>query len=354
MGELDLPTSQGASSGFVNADFRPAWWLPSGHLQTLWPTVSRRRPVISLTRERLELPDGDFLDLDWARTARTVNSKAAASGHDATPVVIVVHGLEGSSDSGYARGLLRAVTNRGWHGVLMHFRSCSGEMNRLERTYHAGETTDFSSVIEHLHQRFPDAPLAAVGFSLGGNMLLKWLGEQGAAQPDSTPVLRAAAAVSVPLELGKSAARLTRGASRLYEWWLLRSLREKIVTKFRGRAAPPEVRTEEAHGAWRHIIDFDDAVTAPLHGFASAHEYYTRSSARQYLRHIRCPTLIVHAADDPFMTADLVPAAGELGPGVRFELSRRGGHVGFISGHVPLRPEYWLEQRLPTHLAHWI
>ncbi|QKT04636.1 hydrolase [Ectothiorhodospiraceae bacterium 2226] len=316
----------------VRSDFRPAWWLPGPHAQTLWPHLLRR-PRVVLHRERLELPDGDFLDLDW-------NSRERG------PLALVLHGLEGSSRSGYARGLLRELHDRGLRGVLMHFRGCSGEPNRLARSYHSGETGDLAHVVRELRRREPHTPLGVVGFSLGGNVLLKWLGETGARR--EAPLVQAAVAVSVPFMLADAAARLERGTSRLYQWALLRTLRRSLRRKLRLRGGTLDARRLRALRSFRA---FDEHVTAPLHGFAGADEYYRLASSRQYLRDIRVPTLILHARDDPFMSADCIPAAAELSPQVRLELAERGGHVGFVSGRWPWRPHYWLEPRIADHLG---
>ncbi|HHW78021.1 MAG TPA: hydrolase [Xanthomonadaceae bacterium] len=313
------------------ADFRPAWWLPGPHAQTLWPVLCRRRPRLSLRRERLELPDGDFLDLDWTVGARG-------------PIVLVLHGLEGSSDSHYALGLLVAIARRGWRGAVMHFRGCGGEPNRLARSYCAGDTADIAYVVDWLHQREPAAPLAAVGYSLGGNALLKWLGET-----DADPPLRAAVAVSVPFLLDACARRLGRGLSRLYQFHLLRELRRSYRDKFQHRLDGP-ISLDQLT-ALRDFYAFDDRVTAPLHGYAGAHDYYARASCRPYLRRIRVPTLILHALDDPFMSPDAIPEAAELSASVRLEPSPHGGHVGFVDGRWPWRAGYWLERRIPAFLT---
>lgn len=316
------------------ADFQPAWWLPGPHAQTLWPVLGRRRPPLTLRRERLELADGDFLDLDWTPGTHG-------------PVTLVLHGLEGSSASHYARGVLAALTQRGWRGVVMHFRGCSGQHNRLARRYCAADTADMAYVVDCLHQREPDTPLAAVGYSLGGNALLKWLGEAGTALP-----LCAAVAVSVPFLLDATAQRLGRGFSRLYQAYLLRALKRSYRDKFRQRTDGPLPLDQLA--ALRDFYAFDDRITAPLHGFADARDYYARASCRPFLRHIRVPTLILHALDDPFMFPAVVPDTGELSASVRLELSRQGGHVGFVGGRWPWAAEYWLEQRIPAFLAaHW-
>ncbi len=311
--------------------FRPAWWLSGPHVQTLWPVLCRRRPRLALDRECLELPDGDFLELDWT------------SG-EGGPLVLVLHGLEGSSESHYAVGLLAAIVRRGWRGVVMHFRGRGGRPNRLARGYCAADTADIAYVVDQLREREPAAPLAAVGYSLGGNALLKWLGESGGAAP-----VRAAVAVSVPFLLDSTARRLRAGGSRLYQNHLLRALKRSYRQKFRQRPDGP-VALEELR-ALRDFYDFDDRITAPLHGYADVHDYYARASCRPYLRDIRVPTLILHALDDPFMGPESAPESDELSPRVRLELSPRGGHVGFVAGRWPWRAEYWLEQRIPEFLA---
>ncbi len=310
--------------------FRAAWWLRSPHLQTLWPVFARRKAPLALRRERWELSDGDFLDVDW-------------TGSGEGPIVAVLHGLEGSVESHYARGMMAAICSRGWRGALMHFRGCSGEPNRMARSYHSGETGDLDAFVAKIRSEHPGTKLAVVGYSLGGNVLLKWLGEAAQARP-----VDCAVAVSVPFELAKTADRLERGFSRVYHWWLMRSLRASAVQKARlGRI---HYDLDEL-SRLRTFRAYDDRVTAPLHGFAGVDDYYARSSSRQYLTGIATPTLIVHALDDPFMTPDAAPGQDELSPNVEFDLTHRGGHVGFVSGAFPWRPKYWLEERIPEYLA---
>ncbi len=315
--------------------FHPPWWLANAHVQTLWATLFRRSgPHPAWRPERLELEDGDFLDLHW-------------SGSGDGPLVLVLHGLEGSAHSPYVRGLVAAVVARGWRAVVLHFRGCSGEPNRLPRSYHSGETGDLQRVVTLLREREPATPLAAVGYSLGGNVLLKWLGEQGAGAG-----VAAAAAVSVPLLLDEAARRMQRGFSRLYQSVLLASLRRSLAAKMRRMemAAVDPALLGELTDFWR----FDDAVTAPLHGFRDVHDYYARSSSRQFLHAIRVPTLVLHALDDPFMTPAVVPGEEELSPAVTLELSDHGGHVGFVTADGPWRPRYWSEERIVTHFAEWL
>lgn len=309
--------------------FRPAWWLRSPHLQTLWPVFFRRRLRPPLRRERLELPDGDFVDLDW-----TLNESG--------PIVIIFHGLEGSSHSHYARGMLTALPRHGMRAVLMHFRGCSGESNRLARAYHSGDTGDIDFLVRSLKAREPDTQLAAIGYSLGGNALLKWLGEQGKDAP-----LQCAVAVSVPFLLHESTAHMNRGLSRIYQWHLLKSLKKGARRKARQHTPPASLKEINR---MKSFYEFDDRVTARLHGFNDGMHYYIASSSRQFLNRIRIPTLIVHAVDDPFMHPQVIPTAGELSPDVELDLHRHGGHVGFVGGRLPWKPRYWLDERIPAWL----
>lgn len=319
-----------------NAAFRPAWWLRGPHRQTLWAALARRKPEVALRRERIELPDGDFIDLDW--------TDGADAGAGDSPLIIVVHGLEGSSKSGYARGILAAAVKRKWRGVVMHFRGCSGEPNRLARSYNAGDTDDFDFLIKILRQREAQTKIAAVAYSLGGNMLLKWLGENGYQAP-----LDAAAAVCVPFLLETAALRMQRGLSRIYQYRLLHDMRASYRRKFGANTLQGPVDPGRL-GALDDFFKFDDKVTAPLHGYEGVEDYYRRASCRQYLKYIAIPTLILHARDDPFMLPRAIPEAEELAPSIRLELSRYGGHVGFVEGVLPWRPRYWLEQRIPDFL----
>jgi len=307
----------------IESRFRPAWWLPGHHLPTLWPALFRRRPPLAIQRERLELPDGDFIDLSW-------------HGPKGPPVVLLLHGLEGGLDSHYARPFLESVAKQGYRGCLFHFRGCSGEPNRLPRSYHSGDTGDLEQVVSHIlgsGQRLH----AAAGFSLGGNLLLKWLGEQGEAAP-----VQRALAVSVPFLLARAADRLDRGFSRVYQAHLLRSLKRKYREKFSRIPSPLEVDLEGIH----NFRQWDEEVTAPLHGFAGADDYYRRCSCRRFLPAIRRPTLILHDRNDPFLWPDAIPADGELPDQVRLELTRGGGHAGFVYGFVPGVSRYWSCRRL--------
>ncbi|SDN42822.1 hydrolase [Pseudomonas jinjuensis] len=322
-----------------SAPFVPAWWLPGPHLQTLYSSFMRNTPALQRQRERLWLEDGDFIDLDWN------------GPHEAgTPLVLALHGLTGSSGSHYILGLQQALAARGWASVALNWRGCSGEPNHLPRGYHSGVSEDLAAVIAHLRAQRPMAPLYAVGYSLGGNVLLKYLGETGADCP-----LRGAAAVSVPFRLDQCADRIGIGFSRIYQAHFMRELVAYVKTKqqaFAERGSLEYLQVlqglgnlDGVHTFW----DFDGRVTAPLHGFADAHDYYRRASSYYYLGGIRVPTLIVHSSDDPFIHAESVPRREELSASTRLELLARGGHVGFIGGS-PRHPDYYLERRIPGWL----
>jgi predicted alpha/beta-fold hydrolase len=299
-------------------------------LQTLYPSLFRRRKVPPLTRERVELPDGDFVDLDWTRQTDGM-------------VVLILHGLEGSLDSHYTGGMLSALARDGHTAGLMYFRGRSGEPNRLPRSYHSGETGDFDFVMSHVCRRQPEKKIAVIGYSLGGNVLLKWLGEQGCAAPPVTAVT-----VSVPFDLNCAALKLEQGASRIYQKHLLKKLRESVKAKARLHHMPfPAERLPEL----RTFRQFDHVITAPLHGFNGVDDYYERSSSKQFLKHIAIPTLMLQARDDPFLPEAALPENADLGNSVTLEISQHGGHVGYVGGHNPMQPAYWAEQRILQHLS---
>lgn len=309
--------------------YRAPRWLPGPHLQTIWP-LAIKGPLPAYRRERWETPDGDFIDVDRVGPAA------------APACVVLFHGLEGSSRSHYARSLMRAVAARGWAGAVAHFRGCSGEANRMARAYHSGDSAE----IDWILRRFATdgCPLFAAGVSLGGNALLKWLGEQGEA---ARSVVRGAASVCAPLDLAAANASLMRGFNRVYAAHFLRTLIPAALEKQRRHAGTCDpLRVRRA----RSLRDFDDAVTAPLHGFRDADDYYARCSARGYLGGIRVPTLLLQAANDPFLPAEALPDAASLPPDIRYELSPHGGHLGFVSAAPPGRLD-WLPLRLLHHFG---
>lgn len=312
----------------VDSPFRPAWWLRGDHAQTLYPTLFRRRPKIPIAWERLELDDGDFLDLAW-------------SGRPGAPVVLLFHGLQGGLSSHYSTAIMDALARRGFRACLMHFRGCGRAPNRLPISYHSGKTDDAQRLMAALSGR-GEYIHGAVGISLGGNMLLKWLGEQGERSP-----LRRAAAVSVPFRLADAADRLETGVSRVYQAHLVRSLRQAYRQKFARTPSPLKVDIDSL----KTFRQFDDAVTAALHGFDGVNDYYTRCSSRRFLRSIRVETLILHARRDPFMYASTIPGLSELSSSVTLEISDRGGHVGFVAGVWPGLAHYYLERRIADWIA---
>lgn len=316
----------------LESDFQPAFWLKSPHAQTIFASKIRPSPELNVEPERVELDDGDFIDLSWLPERGLP---------DDAPVVIVLHGLNGNLESKYARGILRQIDAHEARGVLMHFRGASMP-NRLPNSYHSGKTDDFESIVGRIRQRYPRAALAAVGYSLGANVLLKCLGEQGADSP-----LSCATAVSTPFDLAQCAQAVNQGLSRIYRAHLINGMREQTQKKFSQMEPPfplPDLKP------LRDFPSFDNAVTAPLNGFESADDYYTRASSGPYLKWIRVPTLILQARDDPFMGRDIIPRQEEMSETIRFELSEHGGHVGFVAAGNRGEPCYWLEERIPAWL----
>lgn len=315
--------------------FRPAWWLPGAHLQTLWGKLARR-PLPSPTRlERLETEDGDFLEIQRLEAP------------DRRPRLIILHGLEGSARSHYVGGLLAQARARGWGADLLIFRSCGSGPNRLLRSYHSGETGDLGFLVRHVLAQHSGSPLVLAGVSLGGNVLLKWLGEQDSA---IDPRVAGAAAISVPFDLARSARHIDRGFSRVYQAHFLRTLRRKAFEK-RGRF--PGALDAAAIASARTIWSFDDVVTARVHGFRDATDYYARSSALGFLSRVRVPTLLLSAVDDPFLppvVLDEVAAIARDNVALHVEFPARGGHVGFVGGALPWRATYYAESRVAEFL----
>jgi predicted alpha/beta-fold hydrolase len=327
----------------IQSAFKPAWWLKNAHLQTIFPAFFRHtQPPAALRRERLSTRDNDFLDIDHY-------------GEAGQPIVILLHGLTGSSESGYIIGLQYTLAKLGLRTVALNFRGCSGESNRLARCYHSGETEDIHFLYQTLREREPETPMAAIGFSLGGNVLLKWLGEQG-----DRLDLFAAIAVSVPLVLSICANKLDRGFSKIYRKNLLNELKQYVRLKLHHletqgiEAEAEKIRQLGNLAGINSFWQYDDVVVAKLHGYRDVHDYYQRSSSRQFLKSIAVPTLVIQAADDPFMTLEVLPEEHELSPTVHLEIAQSGGHVGFVTGAYPFRPRYWLEQRIPEFLMQHI
>ncbi|HJQ11308.1 MAG TPA: hydrolase [Gemmatimonadaceae bacterium] len=316
--------------------YSPAWWIPGGHLQTLWGKFFRRQRPAPTRLLRWDTPDGDFLELHRVDSA------------PGTPRVLLLHGLEGTIRSHYAQGLLNEAVRRGWGADLLIFRSCGSEPNRAKRFYHSGETQDLSFVLDRVATEYPDSPLGLAGVSLGGNVLLKFLGERGARLP---PQLKAAAAISVPFDLARSSTRINRGFSKVYERFFLGSLRRKAlekVTRYPDLAPLPRIR------GLRTLEGFDDLITGPLHGFRDAQDYYRKSSSLLYLERIRLKTLLLSAVDDPMLPPEVlteVRRIADRNPALHLEFPKRGGHAGFIAGSRPWRPFYYAEHRVGAFFA---
>lgn len=325
-------------SGFVIEPFRPATGLGTGHVQTVWATLLPPGRGITFQRVRIDTPDGDFLDLDLPQVAG-VELRADA------PVVLLLHGLEGNARRYYALEIYRQLAQRGMRSVGMNYRSCSGEMNRTARSYHAGATDDVALVHDWLDARFPGVAKGMVGVSLGGNMLLKYLGERGG---EMAIRLRAAAAISPPFDLQVGAAFLEQGLSRVYVAGFLRSIQAKLRAKADLVAPHMDLARALAAATLRQI---DEAMTAPLHGFASADDYYARNSSRRFLAGIQTPALILRAKDDPLIPASDIPYdLLQHNPALLASVSERGGHVGWIEAGSLARRR-WAQRQAARFLA---
>jgi predicted alpha/beta-fold hydrolase len=321
--------------------YTPAWWVPGPHLRTMWGRLTRRRLTTPIRAECWTTSDDDVLEL---RRLDPPAGAAATSLH-----LVFLHGLEGGVHSHYVANLFAEVAQRGWSADLVLFRGCAGELNRTSRFYHSGDTADFDFALRRIIAERPDAPIGLAGVSLGGNVLLKWLGERGEA--DVPAAVRGAVAVSVPFDLARGCRYLSRGFSHVYERFFLRSLVAKARQKL---ARHPDLFDAGALDRVRTLWDFDDVVTAPVHGFRDALDYYTQSSSIHYLSRVRVPTLLLSAIDDPFLPPEVlddVRSIARHNSALEIEFVRRGGHVGFISGRVPWRPVYYAEWRVADFLA---
>lgn len=309
----------------ISSPYRPARWLRNPHLQTVLASRVFIPPGIDTHRERIELPDGDFLDINLG------------TGTDGD-IVAIFHGLAGCVQSSYVQGAFDSLQRAGFRPVLMHWRGCSGEPNRLPRAYHSGASDDIRWFIDYLAARFPARRLFALGYSLGANALLKYLGEAGGQSPVS-----GAMAVSPPLLLSAGADRLDTGLARVYQRHLLALMRSQHEAK---RRRYPQLQLPAATTKLDSFWKFDDAITAPLHGFDGVHDYYQRCSARQFLPAIATLTHIMSARDDPFFTPEILPGADELSSQTSLEITDHGGHVGFLQGR-----ERWLDHRVAEVLS---
>ena len=309
----------------LNSVYRPSRWLPGPHAQTIWASRFRSTPSPDTKREQVELDDDDFLNLYWLTQGNG-------------PIVIIVHGLEGDSSSNNVKAMFDVVRKNGWNGVLLLNRNCGGFSNRLQRTYHAGETGDLDFVVNLVKKRFPDVPLMLYGYSLGGNTMLKWLGEKG-----DHAGISAAAAVSIPFDLASSTAILDKGFSKIYQKHFVDLMREAAKRKFRDLA--PLFNPGDLNKI-KTLREFDEKVTAPLHGFVNADQYYSESSCKQFLKNICVPTLIMNSLDDPFLERNTFPGPKEISDMVELEFLQNGGHAAFITGSI-WKYFSWIETRIP-------
>lgn len=316
-----------SAAGRDRLPYRAPVWLPGGHLQTIYASLLANSGDAHYQRERWSTPDGDFIDVD------------RVAGGDGAPLVVLFHGLEGSSGSHYALSLMRHVRRRGWRGAVPHFRGCSGEPNRLPRAYHSGDSTEIDWMLRRFRNEAGDAPLLAVGFSLGGNALLKWLGEQGGG---AFAVVRAAVAVSAPLDLMAAGDALGRGFNLVYTRVFLSTLRRKSAAKL---AQYPGLYDGHAVLRAGTLREFDNLVTAPLHGYRDTDDYWTRASSKPWLSRIEAPTLLINARNDPFLPPAALPAPTEVSSAVRCEFPEEGGHAGFVAGAFPGTID-WPSQRI--------
>ncbi|WP_020598793.1 YheT family hydrolase [Spirosoma panaciterrae] len=330
----------------ASSSYEPPARLWNGHLQTIIPSLFRKVSV-PYVRERIETPDDDFLDLDWGKGQRAegtglsmnANPHNPSSAPGPRPLVILSHGLEGSSTSPYLAGMVKHLTHHGFDCLAWHYRSCSGEMNRQQRFYHVGETGDLDFVVTYaLSKGYSTVYL--MGFSAGGNVTLKYLGEKGTA---IDPAIKKAVVFSVPLDLMGSARRLEQWDSRVYNYRFNRTLKRKVLQK---ADVMPGVFPTEAIRKVRSVREFDNTFTAPMNGFRDALDYYTQSSSLQYIPAIAIPTLIVNAKNDPFLSPECFPEslAREL-PNVWMEFPEQGGHCGFPDKQSSLQGTYWSEKR---------
>jgi predicted alpha/beta-fold hydrolase len=302
-------------------------WLPGRHLQTIYAYFLPQPSFFQFRRERWETPDGDFIDLDWV-------------DGNGTALIVLFHGLEGCSRSHYALSLANELRRRNRRGVIVHSRGCSGEQNRLARSYHAGDSAEIGWILRRLRQEYPKDVLYVMGVSMGGNDLLKWLGQQG---DGALEIIDRAAAVSAPVDLRVAAQQLDSGWNkRLYTRDFLRTMRRKVLAKISTHGLPLD---PGLIGAARTFRDFDNLYTAPFHGFKDAEDYWTRSSSKPWLKQIRVPTLMINARNDPFFPEGALPGRDDVSDTLTLEYPDSGGHVGFVSGNFPGHLS-WLPRRI--------
>ncbi|RVT51386.1 YheT family hydrolase [Rubrivivax albus] len=319
----------------MSPEFRAPAWLPGGHAQTIWPALTGRRQLagrVPFRRERWDTPDGDFVDLDFA-----------PAGAPDAPLLVLFHGLEGSTASHYALSFALEAEQRGWGFVMPHFRGCSGELNRAPRAYHSGDHAEIDWFLGRLAAR-QGAPVLAAGVSLGGNALMRWAGEVA---EDAARVTRAVVSVCSPLDLTASGQAMGRGFNRhVYTRMFLATMKPKALAKWQQH---PGLFDRDRLAAARTLYDFDNVFTAPLHGFRDTDDYWARASARPHLRAVRIPALALNARNDPFVPADSLPGRADVSSTVELWQPAHGGHVGFPQGRFPGHV-----QGLPAEVCHWL
>ncbi|WP_244847972.1 hydrolase [Caballeronia sp. SL2Y3] len=314
-------------------------WLPTSHAQTIVPALFGRKPAVRYRRERWDTPDGDFIDVDWLAHDDATRPASTA------PLFVLFHGLEGNSDSHYARTMMAAAHARGWHGVVPHFRSCSGPMNRLPRFYHLADSAEVDWILRRLRERHA-GPIVAAGVSLGGNVLLHWLCERGT----DASIISAAAAISAPLDVHAGGQAISQGFGMIYTRSFLKSLKKKALAKL---DQFPGLYDRHAVLAARTLYEFDNVVTAPLHGFRDADHYWTTATIRAHLNRIEVPALVLNARNDPFLPERALPSQAEVSASVTLDQPNHGGHVGFMTGPFPGRID-WLSSRVFGYLEHFL
>lgn len=332
--------------------YRAPLWLPNRHAQTIVPSLFARRPAVTFRRERWDTPDGDFIDLDWVvhedHAAHPSAAESATPDIPAgdAPLFVLFHGLEGSSASHYASTLMATARDYGWHGVVPHFRSCSGALNRLPRFYHLADSNEVDWVLRRLAAAHR-GPIVVAGVSLGGNVLLRWLGEQRDA---ASAIVSAAAAISTPIDVHAGGRALSQGFGLVYTRSFLKTLKQKAQQKL---VQFPGLFDRDAMLASRTMYEFDNVVTAPLHGFRNTDEYWRVATTRPLLPHIAVPTLVLNARNDPFLPSEALPSRDQVSSAVELDQPKHGGHAGFMTGPFPGRID-WLSRRVFGYLERFV
>lgn len=315
----------------TSASYKSPWWLLGGHLQTIYPATLIAKPAVAFRRERWDTPDGDFIDIDFLE------------GQPGKPFLVLFHGLEGSSSSHYSRSLMAYIATLGWSGAIPHFRGCSGELNRAPRFYHSGDAAEIDWILRRMKTIAAargSTNFYACGVSLGANALLRWIGES----QHQAEFVDAACAVSAPLNLAGGGSALSRGINMIYTRMFLNTLKPKCLAKLEQF---PRLFDRDTMLNSRNLYDFDNVVTAPLHGYRNTEDYWHRASAIHILLDITIPTLVMNAQNDPFLPAQYLPQ--KASSTVTLDFPEHGGHVGFVTGPFPGRID-WLPQRMLSFL----